>query len=146
MRNQTKTWIESFLRQRNQQVVLDGVKSDTAEVMAGVPQGTVLGPILFLCFINELPESIRASQMKLFADDSLLFKVIDSDHDRALSQRDLSALEQWEDTWQMSFNPTKCVVIRISTKWRKALQTQYQLHGHTLDVVDVSKYLWDGPS
>lgn len=109
--------------------------------MSGVPQGTVLGPLLFLCFINDLPESIRASQTKLFADDSLLFKVIDSDRDRALLQRDLSALQQWEETWQMSFNPTKCVVMRISTKKKKVLQTQYQLHGHTLDVVDVSKYL-----
>ena len=78
----------------------------------------------------------------LVADDSLLFKVIKNDSDRALLQKDLSALEHWEKTWQMSFNPTKCVGLRICTKKkRKILQTQYQLHGHTLEVVDASKYL-----
>ena len=141
MWNQTKKWIESFLCHRSQQMVLDGVKSDTAEVMSGVPQGTVLGPLLFLCFINELPESFPT---KLFADDSRLYKVIESDSDRTLLQRDLSALEQWEQSWQLSSNPTIYVVMRISTKKnKKVLHTQYQqyqLHGHTLDVVDISKY------
>ena len=102
----------------------------------------MLGPLLFLCFINDLPESIKSSQAKLFADDSLLFKVIKNDSDRALLQRDLSALEHWEKTWQMSFNPTKYVVLRICTKKKKkVLPTQYQLHGHTLEVVNASKYL-----
>ena len=97
---------------------------------------------MFLCFIKDLPESIRPSQTKLFADDSLLYKVSESDSDRALLQRDLSALEQWEQTWQMSFNRTKCIVMRISTKKnKKVLHTQYQIHGHTLDVVNIDKYL-----
>ena len=55
-------------------------------------------------------------------------------------QKDISALEHWEKTWQMSFNPIKCVVLRISLK-KKVLPTQYELHGHTLEVVDSSKYL-----
>ena len=126
---------------QEQQVILDGVRSEAAEVLSGVPQGTVLGPLLFLCFINDLPESIKSSQAKLFADDSLLFGVIKNDSDRALLQKDLSALEHWENTWQMSFNPIKCVVLRISTKKKKVLPTQYELHGHTLEVVDSSKYL-----
>lgn len=101
----------------------------------------MLGPLLFLCFINDLPESILSSDTKLFADDSMLFKVIDNDADRELLQRDLSALERWEEAWQMSFNPTKCVMLRISSKRKTARQTTYQLHGHTLEVVDASKYL-----
>ena len=91
-----------------------------------------------MCFINELPESIKSSQAKLFAEDSLLFRVIKNDCDRALLQKDLSALEHRENTWQMSFNPIKCVVLRISIK-KKVLSTQYDLHGHTLEVVDSSK-------
>lgn len=101
VRGNVKCWIESFLSQRKQQVVLDGVRSDTAEVLSGMPRGTVLGPLLFLCFINDLPESIKSSQA-IFADDSLLFKVIRNDTDRALLQNDLTALEHWEKTWQMS--------------------------------------------
>ena len=95
---------------------------------------------MLLCFINDLPESIKSSQAKLFADYSLLFRVIKNDSDRALLQKDLSALEHWENTWQMSFNPIKCVKLRISIK-KKILPTQYDLHGHTLEVVDSSKYL-----
>ena len=142
VRGNVKCWTESFLSQQRQQGVLDGVRSDTAEVLLGVSQGTVLGPLLFLCFINDLPESIKSSQAKLFADDSLLFKVIRNDTDRTLLQNNLTALEHWEKTWQMSFNPSKCVVLRISTnKKRTVLSTQYQLHGHTLEVVDSSKYI-----
>ena len=126
---------------QEQRVILDGVRSESAEVLSGVPQGTVLRPLLFLCFINDLPESIKSSQAKLFADDSLLFEVIKNDSDRAPLQKDLSALEHWENTWLLSFNPIKWVALRISTKKKKVLPTQYELHGHTLEVVDSSKYL-----
>ena len=143
VRGNVKRWIKSFLSHREQRVILDGVRSKSAEVLSRVPQGTVLGPLLFLCFINDLPESIKSSQAKLFADDSLLFRVTKNDSDRALHQKDLSALEHWENTWQMSFNPIKCVVLRISTKKKKVLSTQYELHGHALEVVDSSKYLGD---
>ena len=71
----------------------------------------------------------------------MLFKVIENDTDRELLQRDLSALELWEEAWQMSFNPTKCVVLRISSEKKTARQTACQLHGHTLEVVDANKYL-----
>lgn len=109
-------------------VILDGVKSDTEEVMSGVPQGTVLGLLLFLCFIIYPPESILSSDTKLFVDDSMLFKIMDNDADRQLLQRDLSALECWEEAWQMSLNSTKSVLLRISSKKKKACQTTYQLH------------------
>ena len=74
-------WIRSFLSDRQQEVVLDGATSDTAQITSGVPQGTVLGPLLFLVFINDLPESIKSSHCKLFADDSLLYKVIENQAD-----------------------------------------------------------------
>ena len=80
IRGQTLSWIESFLHDRKQHVLVEGAKSDEAQVTSGVPQGTVLGPLLFLAFINDLP-SVVDSQAKLFADDCLLFRPIDSLHD-----------------------------------------------------------------
>ena len=124
-----------------QSVLLDGTRSSEADVLSGVPQGTVLGPLLFLAFINELPESTRNSDARLFADDCLLYRHIASNNDSALLQQDLTALERWEETWQMTFHPAKCTVIRISTNRRQIINTSYQLHGHTLEVVDSSKYL-----
>ena len=79
-------------------MILDGVRSESTEVLSWVPQGTVLGPLLFLCFTNDLPESIKSAQAKLFADDSLLFRVVKNDSDRGLLQKDLSVLEHWEKT------------------------------------------------
>jgi len=67
-----------------QKAFLDGAKSKTADVLSGVPQGTVLGPLLFLTFINDPPDMIKSSSSKLFADDSAVFKVIENDHDRQL--------------------------------------------------------------
>ena len=141
VRDSTKRWIRSFLSHRSQQVVLDGVKSEPADVLSGVPQGTVLGPLLFLAFINDLPNSVKSSQSKLFADDSLLFKVIENTADSDLLQQDLSALESWEETWQMSFNPSKCTVLRIAPPNKKTIQTSYILHGHTLEIEEHTKYL-----
>jgi hypothetical protein len=141
IRGNTKTWIQSFLTNRTQQVVLDGTKSETADVLSGVPQGTVLGPLLFLAYINDLPDMITSSSTKLFADDSMLFKVIQNDNDRASLQADLSALEDWETQWQMSFNASKCSVIRIVPRGHTAINTHYKLHGHILETVVDSKYL-----
>ena len=68
--------------------------------------------------MNDIPESILSSDNKLFTDDSLLFKVIENDNDSELLQRDLSALELWEETWQMRLNPSKCVVLSIFDKMK----------------------------
>ena len=139
---ETIKWIKSFLQNRNQNVVLDGVKSTPAQVLSGVPQGSVLGPLLFLVYINDMPETFSHSETRLFADDTILFRQINSTKDSELLKQDLSALERWENDWQMSFNPTKCTVIRVApSKNKSVLPTQYQLHGHTLEVEEASKYL-----
>ena len=88
----THAWIADFLRNRTQAVVLEGETSTSVPVTSGVPQGTVLGPILFLLYINDLPECISNSTVWLFADDCILYRQIDSTADCAKLQDDLNAL------------------------------------------------------
>ena len=140
IRNQTSAWIQAFLENRKQEVVLDGSHSDQSDVLSGVPQGTVLGPLLFLAYINDLPETLRTSDCRLLADDSLLYHVVNKAIDCKLLQQDLTALEQWEATWQMSFSSSKSTVIRVCTGKGMKYQSTYALHGQALEVVDGSKY------
>ena len=92
-------WITSWLSERSQEVVLDGLASDQDPVLSGVPQGSVLGPVLFLIFINDLPENIRSS-VRLFADDCVLYRNIESPMDCQILQDDLNSLTQWETDWK----------------------------------------------
>ena len=108
IRGPTLLWIQNFLTTRTQKV--DGSFSDTAHVSSGVPQGTVLGPILFLWYINDLPSSV-SSDVRLFADDCLLYRPIKSKDDQKKLQKDLTKLERWADIWGMKFNPSKCSVL-----------------------------------
>ena len=141
VRNSTLCWIESFLHNRKQLVLLDGTKSSEADILSGVPQSTVLGPLLLLAFINDLPDVTKHSDARLFADDCLLYRHISSIQDSALLQQDLSALDKWETTLQMQFHLQKCTVIRINPNRRRLISTSYQIHGHTLEMMDSSKYL-----
>ena len=83
----------------------------------------------------------KHSDARLFVDDCLLYPHISSIQDSALLQQDLSALEKWETTWQMQIHPQKCTVIRINPNRRRLINTSYQIHCHTLEVEDSSKYL-----
>ena len=141
IRGGTLSWIKEFLSGRSQQVVLEGQKSSQKEVFSGVHQGTVLGPLLFLAFINDLPDVVKTSDARLFADDCLLYRHIRNDKDSVDLQTDLTALEDWETKWQMRFHPEKCTVIRVCTNKSLRKITSYKLHDHVLDVVDCNKYL-----
>ena len=132
-------WFESFLTNRSQTVVCDGKHSDPAQVTSGVPQGTVLGSLLFLLYVNDLPDNLKSS-IRLFADDALLYGVISNENDGDQLQEDLKQLEAWQNTWQMSFNPSKCKTICISTK-RDPPQKKYVFCGVELEKVDSISYL-----
>ena len=132
---------KGHLAGRTQQVILEGVTSSAAPVQSGVPQGSVLGPLLFLLYINDLPNCVSdGSTVRLFADDCILYHNIRTEQDAIKLQQDLVSLQQWEGDWLMEFHPKKCQVMHVTNK-RKCLEYTYKIHGHTLDVVDSAKYL-----
>lgn len=139
IRGNTHRWISTFLMDRKQRVVVDGETSDWVRVDSGVPQGTVLGPVLFLAFINDLPSAVDA-QVRLFADDAVLYRPVCSTDDCSALQQDLHKLEEWEATWCMKFNADKCNCITITRK-KKKLSYNYQLHNLTLERVNSATYL-----
>jgi hypothetical protein len=85
-------------------------------VTSGVPQGAVLGPILFLIYINDLPEYLTYSKLRLFADDSIIYREIKPHQDCQKLQHDLDAAAQWESDWLMAFHPDKCIKLSISQR------------------------------
>ena len=114
IRVSTLVWIH-FLSNRTQQVVLDGVASRTVKVTSCVPHGSVIGPILFFIYINDLPKSL-ASKVRLFADAAIVYKERNSAEDYQILQNDLDKLTSWEDLWLIHFTPSKCEALAITHK------------------------------
>ena len=105
-------WIESFLLSRKQRVKINGVFSNWQNVLSGIPQGSVLGPLLFIIYINDLVEVCsQGSRLFLYADDAKIFKHISNDFDKVDLQSDLDSVKQWSDTWLLKLNEKKCKVI-----------------------------------
>ena len=109
------SWISSFLTDRRQRVVLRNGVSTWQQVTSGVPQGTILGPILFLLYINDISENV-SSHTKMFADDTKLYNTIHSIADCEILQADLDKLSNWAKKWLLKFNVDKCVVLKTKTK------------------------------
>ena len=110
--NDVINWIEKWLTHRRQRVIVDGEISNWISVLSGVPQGSVLGPILFLIYINDLEDDISSKVLK-FADDTKVFRKVTNDTDKQSSQDDLEKLVKWSEKWQMLFNFGKCKCIHI---------------------------------
>jgi len=103
-------WISAFLTGRCQNVILNGeISHQPCSVTSGVPQGSVLGPLLFLYYINDIPKIVKSS-IKLYTDDALLCRNINLEEDIRILQEDLSALVLWAKKWQMNFDP-ECMTI-----------------------------------
>ena len=108
-------------------------------MVSGVPQGTVLSPLLFLLYINDLP-SVVSSKVRLFADDCLIYRNIKNKEDQIARQKDQHFLENWGNTWGMRFNAAKCNIMRVS-RTRDPKLFNYSLTGQVLEEVMDAKYL-----
>ena len=139
IRGEVNRWIAVFLADRTQAVVVNRARSEIVSIKSGVPQGSVLGPCLFLVYINDLPSNLTA-QTRLFADDTAAYNTVTSPIDQAHLQKDLDQLAEWEKRWDMTFHPRKCTTLPV-TRNINVLHHNYTLHGHTLQTVNSVKYL-----
>ena len=132
--------IDSFLSFRQQRVVVNGVKSDWAPVLSDVPQGTVLDPLLFSLYINDITSDIE-SEIRLFADDCVCYRDIKDEEDTMKLQRDIDRLGSWARKWSIRFQPVKCNMMQLTRKRIKKIHASYTLEGTHLENVESIKYL-----
>lgn len=133
------TWIKSFLTDRSQFVHANGFNSSSIPVTSGVPQGSVLGPLLFLIYINDLPSNLT-STVKLFADDCAVYREIKNVNDNVLLQADLDAISDWCSKWKMTLNTNKCKLMHFSRR-KITDYASYTLNDTLLETVTSYKYL-----
>ena len=136
--------LKHFLTNRKQRVVLNGKSSSWTNVKAGVPQGSILGPLLFLIYINDLADGL-SSNTKLFADDTSLFSVI---HDSVITtselNSDLARIKQWAFQWKMSFNPDlnkQAQEVIFSKKLKKVCHPPLRFNNNNVYQASSQKYL-----
>jgi ribonucleases P/MRP protein subunit RPP40 len=125
---------------QKQHVALNGSYSPRLPVTSSVPQGTVLGPLLFLIYINDITINI-ISEIRLFADDCILNRTITFISDCQLLQIDINTMHEWATTWQMQFNSEKCHIL-IITKWTNKFVSTYNLNGDILSNVNSKSLSW----
>ena len=133
-------WFKAYLTSRNQLVSVNHCFSTTLPVLSGVPQGSILGPLLFLICVNDLHLSASSSSLLLFADDTKCFNMVLSPSDSLVLQQDLTSLFNWSNHWRLSFNELKCILIRFSASC-PAINISYFLNQHQLLVTNSHKDL-----
>ena len=122
-------------------MIVEGMESAPSKVLSGVPQGTVLGPLFFLIYINDISKGLsEGTKIRLFADDSLLYRTIETPSDSATLQNDLNTLQLWEKKWKMEFHPGKCQLLRITNKI-EPIKATYFIHDTPVSETDSAKYL-----
>ena len=130
-------WIKAWLNERKQRVMINGARSNWEVVTSGVPQGSVLGPLLFIMYINDLDSGIT-SRISKFADDTKIGRVINSNDDCINLQKDLDLLHKWSEDWQMEFNVNKCKVLSVG---KTIADAQYLLNNNVISKSDCEKDL-----
>ena len=134
------TWMKSFLCGRRHRVLYKGSFSEWAPVLSGVPQGSVLGPLLFNLFINDVPNTLE-SPCALFADDTIIYRPVRDITDSAILQRDLDRVSNWCVSNGMKLNVNKTKVMRISCSRKNVVEPVYLLNGAHIESVLQTKYL-----
>ena len=129
----TLTWIRSFLTGRSQRVVVNGADSSWSQVTSGISQGSVLGPLLFLLFINYMPAGIMSS-IKIFAGDTKAFKDVQTEVDMLTLQKDVYALCDWSLKWQLTFNAAKCTHMTYGNAKIKSKYKMKECDGNVTDI------------
>ena len=133
-------WIDSFLCYRQQRVVVNGAKLDLAPVLSGVPLGTVLGPLLFSLYINDISTYID-SEIRLFADDCVCYREIKDTEDTLKLKNDIGQLGCLARKWGMRYQPVKCNMMQIKRKWINTIHASYTLEGTVIEHFESIKYL-----
>ncbi|MCG8431742.1 MAG: hypothetical protein MJA29_11285, partial [Candidatus Omnitrophica bacterium] len=134
-------WLKSYLSDRQQRVVVEGAVSPLLPVVSGVPQGSILGPLLFSMYVNDLPATIsELTDSGLYADDAKCYRTIRDLNDCIALQGDLDMLWQWSNVWGLGFSIPKCQVVSITRK-ANPIHFHYNLHGTVLERVNDVKDL-----
>lgn len=132
-------WIEDYLFGRTQNVLYNGCMSNETPVLSGVPQGSVLGPLLFSLFINDIVKGVPA-KVRLYADDCVVYTTVNSCSDQILLQESLNKIVRWCDQWGMSINFNKCATMSFTCR-RSSLLYEYKVDGVLINRVNYYKYL-----
>ena len=127
-------WIESFLMGRKQRVVLNGEESSWTPVASGIPQGSVLGPILFLIYINDLPDVVK-NLLKLFAGDTKIYAKVNNIEEKDILQEDIRSLNDWSNKWQLKFNKSKWKHLHLG----RDTEFTYEMDGDTITTTTEEK-------
>ena len=142
IKDEALNWIEAFLSNRKQKVIVNGSESSWAPILSGIPQGSILGPILFSLFVNDIPGQVK-SLISMFADDTKVSIPLSSADSMFQLQEDLWILEDWAKAMMMKFHPLKCKVLHLG---KNNMESRYYMQKedgslHKLESVEVEKDL-----
>ena len=141
IRGSLLSWVKNYLSERKQRVVINNSTSSWRDINAGVPQGSILGPLLFIVFINDILTDIN-STIKLFADDTSLYLIVDDPQETAQTLNDdLVKLHAWSTKWLVNFNPQKTETMTISRKLNKPNQPNLIMNNTIISTVTEHKHL-----